>query len=174
MLDNNRLKLRAIEPEDLDILYKWENDASLWALGSTMSPISRFTLKNYIEESHLNIFEAKQLRLIITLKHSQEPVGAVDLYDVDVFHQRAAIGILIDNQFQGQGIGMEALQLLREYCFDFLHMHQLYAYIPSTNIPSIRLFSNSGFSQTGVLKDWLKQQDGYSDVIFTQCINQPL
>ncbi len=171
MLENNRLKLRAPEPEDLEILYKWENDTSLWKLGSTLSPISKYTLKEYIAQSHLSIFEIKQLRLIITLKANQAPVGAIDLFDFDPYHQRVAVGILIDKEYQKQGLARESITLIKEYCFNFLHLHQITAQVPCSNTPSRNLFLNSGFKETGILKDWLKTKYGYEDVICMQCLH---
>ena len=38
------IRLRAIEPEDLDLLYQIENDSSLWDVGTTNVPYSRYTL----------------------------------------------------------------------------------------------------------------------------------
>ena len=172
MLQNDRILLRAPEPEDLDLLYKWENDSSLWKFGSTLSPISRFTLKEYIANSHLDIFEARQLRLIITLKANGQPIGAIDLFDFDPFHRRAAVGILIDCSFQRQGLAVEALELIKTYCFNFLHLHQIYAHVPAANLPSLRLFSKCGFHQNGLLREWLSTEKGFEDVYWLQCLNQ--
>ena len=41
-LENDTIRLRALEPEDLDLLYAWENDTSLWEFGSTLVPYSRY------------------------------------------------------------------------------------------------------------------------------------
>lgn len=171
MLENYRLKLRAPEPEDLDTLYKWENDTSLWKLGPTLSPISKYTLKEYISQSHLSIFDIKQLRLIIILKSDQTPIGAIDLFDFDPFHQRVAIGILIDKEFHNQGYAKESINLIKDYCFNFLHLHQIYAQVHCSNNPSRNLFLNTGFKETGILKDWLKTENGYEDVYWMQCLH---
>ena len=45
---NIQVHLRATEPEDLDILYKIENDDSLWNLGNTNVPYSKYVLHDYI------------------------------------------------------------------------------------------------------------------------------
>jgi len=99
ILENKRILLRALEPEDLDVLYKWENDSSIWHLSSTITPFSKYTLKKYIEQAHQDIFEAKQLRLIIQQKQDSSIIGAVDLFDYDPVHHRAGVGILIGNPY---------------------------------------------------------------------------
>jgi len=174
MLENDRILLRAPEPEDLDVLYKWENDSSLWKFGSTLSPISKYTLKDYIANSHLDIYEARQLRLMITLKKNGQSVGTIDLFDFDPFHLRAAVGILIDENEQQHGLGREALELIKKYCFNFLHLHQLYAHVPSVNIPSLRLFGKCGFTENGHLREWLNTENGFEDIVWMQCIHNEL
>jgi len=164
LLENNTIRLRAPEPEDLDMLFRWENDPALWEIGSTLSPFSRYTLKQYIAEAGSDIYERKQLRLIIELKETFTAIGAIDLYDFDPHHLRAGVGILIDPTYQKKGLGTSTLNLLIDYAFSFLKIHQLYAYIPVTNTPSLRLFDRCGFETIGVLKDWLSTTDGYVDV----------
>ena len=58
--------LRALEPEDLDFVYEIENDENIWELSHTQTPYSRFLIKQYLEEAHKDIYEAKQLRLVIS------------------------------------------------------------------------------------------------------------
>ena len=167
LLENKKIKLRAPEPEDLDILYKWENDTDLWTLGSTLSPYSRYELKQYILSTK-DIYEAKQLRFIIEKKlthpHPSIVVGSIDLYDFDPHNSRAAVGILVDKNYQQSGIASEALLLLCNYAFSFLKLHQLYAFVPTKNEPSKKLFYRCGFKEKGLLSDWLKTIGGYEEV----------
>lgn len=172
LLENDLLRLRAPEPEDLEMLYRWENDTSLWELGSTLSPFSRYVLKQYISESKNDIYEHKQLRLIIELKETRAAVGTIDLYDFDPHHRRAGIGILIDAAHQRKGYAKNALKLIFDYAFSFLNLHQLYATIPVTNTPSLCLFEQCGFETMGILKDWLFTTHGFTDVRIAVCINQ--
>ena len=48
MMTTPEIRLRALEPEDLDLLYKIENDMKLWNVGATNVPYSRYTLHDYI------------------------------------------------------------------------------------------------------------------------------
>ena len=54
MFAADNIRLRALEPEDLEWLYSVENDEELWQWGSSNVPYSRYTLKTYIAESLLN------------------------------------------------------------------------------------------------------------------------
>lgn len=172
LLQNEKILLRAVEPEDLEYLYKWENDTRLWIHGNTLAPYSRFTLQQYIEEAQqYDIFQSNQLRMIVCLKDSAAIVGAVDIYDVDAHSRRAAVGVVIDEEYRQQGLAQQTLDLLQEYSFRFLNLHQLYAYISVENERSIELFEKAGYQKAGVLKDWIYSLDGHEDVVLVQLIN---
>ena len=171
LLRNSSILLRALEPEDLEILYRWENNTDIWQYGSTLAPFSKFIIREYIAESHRDIYEIHQVRFMIEQTETHTPIGLADLFDFDPHHRRAAVGILIDTPFQCQGFGYMALQSLQEYAFSFLKLHQLYAYIPLENKAYLRLFNKSGFVRHGIFKEWLLTQNGYTDVAMVQKIN---
>ncbi|WP_236689409.1 GNAT family N-acetyltransferase [Dysgonomonas macrotermitis] len=161
--------MRALEPEDLSILYKWENDTRLWIHGNTLTPYSKLALREYIAETQrTDIFQAKQLRLMIELKQDNIVIGTVDIYDFDFHHSKAGIGILIDNEYRQHNYATEALELVREYVFGFLRINQLYAYIAANNDKSLRLFEKSGYKQSGLLKEWIFCDNKYKDVYIYQ------
>lgn len=169
-LENDILRLRALEPEDLDILYKWENDSSLWWVSCATEPYSRYILKEYIAYSDKTIYEKKQLRLMIVRKGDNAVVGTIDLTDFDPHNMRAGIGLLIDADYRNHGYAQQALNLVLEYAFGFLHLHQLYAYVPKPNESTMHLFEKAGFQCSGMLKDWVRYGDAYTDVAVWQCV----
>jgi diamine N-acetyltransferase len=167
-----KIRLRAIEPEDLELLYEWENDNSYWAISNTVSPFSRYTIKRYIENSHKTIFETGQLRLMIEHAEDKITIGTIDVFEFDPFHKRAGIGILIANEsYRRKGYGTMSLTCLINYCFKTLQLHQLYCNILSNNLISIDLFKKHGFVLIGTKKDWILVEDGYVDVHMFQLIN---
>jgi diamine N-acetyltransferase len=170
MLEDGNIKLRAPEPEDLDVFYEWENDTVLWPVGCTLIPYSRYDLKQYISSSK-DLYETKQLRLVIEKKPEKEAIGTIDLYDFDPYHRRAAVGIMIDRNQQKKGLASEALALFCNYAFSFLKIHQLYACIPVDNEPSRRLFARCGFHEKCTLSDWQLTHEGYKDVLLVSLIS---
>lgn len=164
--------LRALEPEDLELLYEWENNQSYWSVSNTITPFSRYNLKQYIENSHKNIFETGQLRLMIDHFDDKKSIGTIDIFDFDPFHKRAGIGILIADEFyRKKGFASMSLICVVKYCFETLKLHQLYCNIISNNVESIDLFVKQGFVQNGTKKDWIKTDDGYLDEFMFQLIN---
>ena len=169
-LHNNTLHLRAPEPEDLEVLYKWENDTDIWKYSSTISPYSKYVLKQYIADAQTDIFQSKQLRFMITLNQANKVVGTIDLYDFDALNSRAGVGIYIDAAHRRGGFAIQALKLLQDYAFNFLNINQLYAHIPQSNNASFQLFINSGYTKTGVLQQWIAHDSRYEDAIVVQNI----
>lgn len=171
-MENEKIIIRAIEPEDLEFLYSWENDMKLWEISNTLTPYSRYSIKKYIENSHKDIYTTKQLRLMIIEKESHRPIGTIELYDFDPFHERAGLGIMIHSEEdRNKGYASAAVKLMLFYCFDTLSLHQVYSSIPSENKESIALFETLGFSKTGYREHWLKRKGGWDDVIYYQMLN---
>ncbi len=166
------IKLRALEPEDLELLYEWENNDAYWPISNTVTPFSRFTLKRYLENSHKNIYETGQLRLMIDHLEDKITIGTIDIFDFDPFHKRAGVGILIANEsYRRKGLASMSLNCLIEYCFKTLQLHQLYCNILANNFESMELFKKQGFVQAGIKKDWVHSSDGYMDEYMFQLIN---
>jgi diamine N-acetyltransferase len=168
----DKINLRALEPEDLELLYEWENNSSYWTISNTVTPFSKYTLKRYMENSHKSIYETGQLRLMIEIIDGEKTIGTIDIFDFDPFHKRAGIGILIaDEDQRRKGYATMALKCLIEYCFKTLQLHQLYCNILANNTESMDLFRKQGFVQTGNKKEWVKTAEGYLDELMFQMMN---
>ena len=174
-LKGENIYLRALEPNDLEFVYAMENDQSIWEVSNTQTPYSRFLVKQYLENAHQDIYEAKQLRLAICQDEDFPALGLIDLFDFDPKNNRAGVGIVIQgNDNRKQNIGSEALELLIQYSFYHLNLHQLYANIGAENAASIALFTKFGFQKIGTKKDWTLVNGIYKDEAIFQLINNQL
>ena len=166
--------LRAIEPEDSEIIYNWENNTDIWQVSDTLVPYSRFTIDQYVN-SIQDIYVNKQLRLIICENETSAVIGAIDIFDFNPFHSRAGIGILIaDNQHRKKGFASQALSLAIDYCFTVLMLNQIYCNIPVENEDSLNLFLRYDFQIVGIMKNWNKTLNGFADEYFLQLLNYHL
>lgn len=161
------IRLRAIEPEDLDLLYRIENDTRLWNVGTTNVPYSRYTLHDYIATSSDDIYADRQVRLVVEDDEGQT-VGLCDLVHFEPQHQRAETGIVILDACRRQGYASAALAELCRYALNILHLHQLYALVEETNQAALSLFRKAGFEQQAQLKDWLFDGRNYHDAVLMQ------
>jgi diamine N-acetyltransferase len=175
------IHLRALEPTDLNQLYKWENDSTIWSVSGTLVPFSKFVLEEFVTQVHQDIYTNKQLRLMIDLKYFDETdedettrsIGCVDLFDFDPKNKRAGIGILIaDKADRGRGYATEALHLIMDYGFEVLDLHQIYSNIRVENESSVALFKRAGFEVTGLKQDWIYEQGKFYDEYTLQLIKK--
>lgn len=172
MLKNKTVKLRALEPADVDILYAWENNMEIWQVSNTLTPFSRFLLTKYIENAALDIYQIRELRLIIESVEENRPVGLIDMFDFDPFHNRAGLGILIhDKTDRYKGFASNALHLFIGYAFDALKLNLLYCNIGSENEASLKLFQKHHFSIIGKKLKWNATPNGWEDEYMLQLLN---
>ena len=172
-LQGDLVNLRALELKDLTFLYTIENDESLWELSQTKTPFSKDILQKYLETAQKNPQKIKQLRLVITSK-TNEPIGFIDLFELDSENKRAGVSIVILNSHRRNGFGKEALSLLIQYSFNTLGLHQVYSNVLEDNNASICLFESVGFEKIGLKKDWRLYEGRYKNEYLFQLINHVL
>lgn len=160
-LKNENIKLRAPEPDDLELLYAWENNPEVWHISHTPSPFSKNTLRQYLNTVH-DIYTDRQLRLIIE-SHQGVSMGCVDLFDYEPLNAKAGIGILVATEHRNKRLASEALRIVLLYAFRHLNLHQVYCTILESNTESIRLFEGVGFEYSGTLRDWISIGKGYEN-----------
>lgn len=168
-LKDEVISLRSPEPEDLELMYAMENDTALWSVGNATLPYSRYTLRQYLEQSRQDLFAEHQARFVIELA-GDEAAGMIDLADFDPLNSRAEVCIGLLGKHRGKGIATRALALLEKFAFKKLHMNQLYAFIPEWNEESLRLFEKNGFEKSALLKQWQRAENGFINVFLVQKI----
>ena len=169
-LEFGKIRFRALEPDDIDLLYDWENNTEIWDVSNTYEPFSKYILAKYIKDSQRDIYESRQIRMVIETLDGTA-VGAIDLFDFDPYHFRAGVGILIhDQKDRNLGYASDALKLLCDYAANYLRLHQLYANITEDNLASIQLFSGNGFELCGTKKDWRNTSNGWKTELMFQKI----
>ncbi|MFB0997404.1 MAG: GNAT family protein [Flavobacteriales bacterium] len=172
MLKGQNIYLRTIEPNDAQLMLKWENNPENWAVSNTLVPFSEHLILQYVNSAQ-DIFETKQLRFIICVTDTDKPIGTIDLFEYDPLNQRAGLGVLIDEVSErNKGYANEALKLMIRYSWDRLNLHGLFCNIFESNEHSIKLFQKNGFVQTGIKKDWALIKKNWENELFFQLINE--
>lgn len=169
-IKNDTITLRCAEPEDAELIYRWENNRDIWRVSGTHVPFTRFQIEQFLLGNN-DLFSNKQLRLMIDLNETGESIGCIDIFDYDSINLRAGIGILIDNAFRRQGFAKAALASCVEYLFHDLLLHQVYCSIDETNTESQKLFLGQGFTLCGRRKDWIRTKPRFLDIFEYQLIN---
>ena len=168
MLRGHICSLRAVEPQDLELLCRWENDPSLWTVSGTIEPFSHYSIEQFIQEQQAGIYRCGQLRLMID-DTAGETIGAIDLFDFEPQHERAGVGILVyDPAQRGKGYGAEALALLEEYARTVLRLRQLVVQRTRGQRPQPDSLRKSRIPPGRVKKEWIRTPEGYKDEVLLQ------
>lgn len=158
--------LRALEPEDLELLYTIENDASLWWIGTQTAPYSRYQLRDYIASSQADIYKDGQVRFVI--EEDGTAVGLADLFDFSPRNMRAEIGIALLRSAQGHGVARQAVRLLEDYGRNVVPLSQIYAIVPESNTASVRMLTECGFQHTATLSNWVLHAEKMENAMVMQ------
>jgi len=159
--------LRLLESSDIEFLERIENDTRLWKYSNTTEPYSSQVLEVYIQNAKQEIVDAGQQRLVIVDSNSNK-LGLIDLFDYEPKHARAAVGVVIVEEYRCKGFAKEGLQLLEKKAIQKLNLHQLYAGVSIENAPSRALFKSAGYVETAVKKDWSYYENQFHDEIIVQ------
>ena len=168
-IEGELIRLRAVEPADIEPMYRWENDPSVWRVSGTTSPFSRHQLERFVEEQQFDIFQTRQQRLIIEQRTDGEAIGTFDLFELDPLNARAGIGLLIHPaDLRRRGLASDALATACRYAREALRLHQLWGNAGAANAASLALLRRAGFREVGIKRDWTWTPDGYTDEILFQ------
>ena len=153
-IKSQHIYLRALESSDLDLIYSLENDMSIWQISNTITPFSKDIIQLYLQSAQQDIYTNKQLRLLICLNETNQPIGTIDLFEFDPMNLRVGVGILIFESHRNSGYAAESITVIKNYSKNVLLLNQLYCNINATNFDSIKLFEKCGLEKIGLKKQW--------------------
>lgn len=156
--------LRAIEPEDLDLMYILENDSRMEVCTATTVPLSRYALRQYILESKGDLYGDLQVRMAILDPQTSSACGFLDITDFAPKHRRAQVGIALMQDVTGRGLATNALKEAAGYA-RCQGLAQLYAIVATNNAPARALFGRAGYTEANILSDWLWVDGHYVDAV---------
>lgn len=165
LLEDDIVRLRALEPEDLELLYTIENDTATWCVSNTAGPYSRFALRQYLAAQPRDIFEHRELRLVIVRRADDKAIGLLDITSYEPVHARAEVGLALLVEERGQGYASRSLSLIHEFARTILRLHLLYAHVSAKHNPACHhLFTSKGYTETAILPGWNRKGTIYEDV----------
>ena len=163
-IKSERIKLRAIEDYDEELLYALINDPEIEKNTTGNSfPVSISKQREWIKQQQLNS-SATTLRTIIEDNNSKEAIGTLILSDIDYKNGTAELHIKILNKFQRKGYATESVDLISKYASKELRLHSIYVNILKSNINSQNLFKKCGFELDGYLRDRVFKDGQFQDL----------
>lgn len=171
-LEDDILRLRAVEPNDSLGMFEIENDSSQWMGNGLVAPFSLHNLTEYARNYDADPIRSGQIRLIIDYKETHETAGIVDLYDISAVNRTGFIGIYICEKYRGRDIGLRSIMLIERYASMLLNLRVLGAKVSEINERSRTLFEKAGFTQCGNMPGWhLFGGKSFDLILFSKKIN---
>jgi len=139
------IRLRLLEPDDLERTLEWRNRAEnrRWFVHS--EPLSL--------DSHLGWFRRYQERdddyvfVVESLDETPRQIGQVSLYHIDWDSATAEFGRLLigDPAARGRGYGLDATRTLLGFGFDTMRLKLIRLEVFAENTAAIRIYRRCGF-----------------------------
>lgn len=164
-----RVYIRPITEEDTDLIIEWRNSEAVRPYFIYQKPFTR--------EGHLNWLKTMietgcGYQFIVCRIEDDEPVGCTYLRDYDREHNKIEYGVFLGlESVKGQGIGTEILGLTLQFAFEVLKVHKVFARAFSDNQASIGSFLKGGFTKEAYLKDEVRVNGEYRDIVLLGIIN---
>lgn len=171
VIENDIIYLRKMEYADTDNIVKWRNSDYVREHFIYQALFTKESHENWI---HTMVETGKVDQLIICIKDDEGdiPVGSVYIRDIDRIHNKAEYGIFIgEESARGRGIGSMVAGLMIEYCFKQLKLHRLFLRVFADNTGAIRSYEKAGFVKEAYLKDDVKINGEYRDIVLMGIIN---
>lgn len=140
--------LSPVNIEDHEIYCAWINSMEVSVrLGNGAEAYSLETEKHALETLSKNI---NSYNFAIILKKNDQLIGNVSLFKINKTHQEATLGIFIgEKENRGKGYGREAIELILDYGFSFLNLHNIMLNVFDFNEDAVRLYEKIGFRVFG-------------------------
>ncbi len=158
-----RIFIRPITDEDTDLVVAWRNKESV---RHNFIYRGAFTAEGHREWLRTKVATGKVVQFMIGVKETEELVGSVYLRDVDYNCKKAEYGIFIGaDDATGKGYGTEAARMAVAYARDVLKLHKVILRVYADNGGAVRSYEKAGFVQEAYLKDEVKIDGVYRDII---------
>ncbi len=168
--NGSRVRLRALEPSDADLLYVWENDPATWEAGDRRWPVSLSDIRTFVEHTDLDIWQTRQTRFMIDRQSDGVTVGCIDIFGFDPLNMTCSIGVLVQPESRNAGYAADALRQIEGFAADTLLVHTIIVTVAADNAPSLALFDSAGYERAGLLRQKLRRGKVYVDEVLMQKI----
>lgn len=166
MIYGERLRLRAVEKEDLPAFVKWFNDPEVRENLFRNHPMSMVEEEQWFA----NILQQPQFERPLCIEVKTENggwkmIGNLSLMGISYTNRSAELGVVIgEKEYWNKGYGTEALTLLVDHAFKELNLHRVFLRVYDTNPRGIRCYEKVGFRHEGTQRDAIFKGGKYIDM----------
>jgi diamine N-acetyltransferase len=152
-LSGDKVYLRPIEKEDVELLHQWANDTEVRGLTGETRP----TTYNGALEFYERVQKSEdRIWLAVILREANQVIGETGLLRMFPAWRTTDWSLIIgDKSARGKGCGVETAKLMLDYAFGHLNFHRVSIGVVGFNTKAIDFYEHLGFKREGV------QRDGY-------------
>lgn len=164
-IKGSRVTLRRLVKSDAPTLQRNANNAAVARFLPLMPhPYGMHDALEWINTTHRQARRDRGYHFGVTVDNSEDIVGVIGLNNVNRKDSNAEVGYWIAEQFWGQGLGREMLNLMLGFCFDQLELHRVYAIVQSNNLGSIKVLEACRMQREGCYREASRMDGRFHDV----------
>ena len=161
-----RVRLRAVEREDVGKFHEWVNDPEVTRGLSLNLPMSFADEENWINSLAKRDQREKPLAIEIRKGKIWKLIGNCGVFDLDSINSSTELGIMIGDKSEwNKGYGSEVMSLLVKHCFETLNLNRVFLKVYTENIRAVRSYEKAGFVLEGRLREAVYKFGKYDDVL---------
>lgn len=160
MIEGEKVKLRAIEREDIPRFVRWLNDRELLGYLARYMPLSKAEEERWFERQ----LEDESSRIFAIETREGVHIGNIGLHKIDWKNGHAELGIFIgEKEVWGQGYGTDAILALLDFAFNEMNLHRVHLHVLASNQRAIRCYEKCGFVLEGTEREAVFRGGRYHD-----------
>ena len=172
MIYGERIRLRAMERDDVSQFYKWVNDPEVTRGLSIFLPISMVDEMSWFDSLAKRDQKEKPLAIEMRKGRSWKLIGNCGVFEFDPVNSSAELGILIGEKKEwNKGYGTETMLLLARHCFETLNLNRVCLRVYAGNLRAKRSYEKAGFVEEGRLREAVYKHGQYDDVIMMSILH---
>jgi RimJ/RimL family protein N-acetyltransferase len=166
MVYGKRIRLRAVEREDVQKFHEWVNDPEVTRNLGLYLPMSMQDETTWFEGLGKRDPNEKPLAIEIRKGKAWKLIGNCGAFGIDTVNRSAELGIMIGAKEEwNKGYGSEAMTLLLQHGFETLNLHRLFLRVYEENVRAVRSYEKAGFVFEGKLRQAVYKHGNYDDVL---------
>lgn len=166
VLYGERIRLRAVEREDVKQFHEWVNDPEVTRGLSLYLPLSMQDEENWFEGITKRDPNEKPFAIEVRKGRNWKLIGNCGVFNIDFVNRSGELGIIIGEKAEwNKGYGAETMTLLLRHGFETLNLHRLFLRVYSTNVRAVRSYEKAGFLLEGRLREAVYKRGRYDDVL---------
>ncbi|MDP1714796.1 MAG: GNAT family protein [Anaerolineales bacterium] len=167
MIYGERVRLRAVEREDVKKFYEWVNDPEVTRGLALYLPMSMTDEENWFNSMKQRDPKEKPLAIEVRKGKGWKLIGNCGVFGIEHVNSSAELGIMIGDKSEwDKGYGSEVMTLLLRHCFETLNLNRAYVRVYTENIRAVRSYEKAGFVLEGRLREAVYKIGKYEDVLF--------